>query len=280
MNTFTHTISFVKEAARLLHLCWEYGWNEANGGNLSWRLPTGEIEQILARHYPELKPGEPVAAPINEPELDGEYFLVTGSGQFFRHALDRPNQVLGIVQIVEGGTAYRHVWGFSSGAKPTSEFATHLVAHAVRKKKSGDRERIILHSHLPEFIALSFLEPLDSRALSLALWTKMPECVVIFPDGVRVVPFLVPGTVAIAEASTAELEKSRVISWSHHGIFVSEENPDKVFALVETIEKAASIHRKVLAAGGPKQQLSVQDLKDLSAQFASIMVCQPDLLDG
>ena len=180
MTTFTHTISFVKEAARFLHLCWEMGWNEANGGNFSWRLPTGEIEDILKRHYPELRPGEPIAAPIDEPDLDGEYFLVTGSGQFFRHALEHPNQVLGIVQIVNGGTAYRQVWGFTSGARPTSEFATHLVAHAVRKKQSDGRERIILHAHLPEFIALSFLEPLESRALTMALWQKMPECMCCF----------------------------------------------------------------------------------------------------
>ena len=73
--------------------------------------------------------------PLDEPDLDGEYFLVTGSGQFFRHAIEHPNQVFGIVQIVDGGTGWRQVWGFSSGAKPTSEFATHLVAHAVR----GDR---------------------------------------------------------------------------------------------------------------------------------------------
>ena len=280
MAAFTHPISFVKEAAPFIHLCWKMGWNEANGGNFSWRLPTHEIEGSLARHYAELQPGPAVPMPIDEPELDGEYFLVTGSGQFFRHALERPNQVFGIVQIVEGGTGWRQVWGFSSGAKPTSEFATHLVAHAVRKRLSGGRERMILHAHPPEFIALSFLEALDSRALTRALWEKMPECIVIFPDGVRVVPLLLPGTVEIAEASAVELEKSRVISWSHHGIFVSEESPDKIFGLVETVEKAASIHRRVLSAGGPKRAISDEILRALADKFGSIMVAKPDWIDG
>lgn len=280
MAAFTHPISFVKEAAPFIHLCWKMGWNEANGGNFSWRLPTHEIEGSLARHYAELQPGPAVPMPIDEPDLDGEYFLVTGSGQFFRHALERPNQVFGIVQIVEGGTGWRQVWGFSSGAKPTSEFATHLVAHAVRKRLSGGRERMILHAHPPEFIALSFLEALDSRALTRALWEKMPECIVIFPDGVRVVPLLLPGTVEIAEASAVELEKSRVISWSHHGIFVSEESPDKIFGLVETVEKAASIHRRVLSAGGPKRAISDEILRALADKFGSIMVAKPDWIDG
>ena len=280
MAAFTHPISFVKEAAPFIHLCWKMGWNEANGGNFSWRLSTHEIEGSLARHYAELQPGPAVPMPIDEPELDGEYFLVTGSGQFFRHALERPNQVFGIVQIVDGGTGWRQVWGFSSGAKPTSEFATHLVAHAVRKRLSGGRERMILHAHPPEFIALSFLEALDSRAITRALWEKMPECIVIFPDGVRVVPLLLPGTVEIAEASAVELEKSRVISWSHHGIFVSEESPDKIFGLVETVEKAASIHRRVLSAGGPKRAISDEILRALADKFGSIMVAKPDWIDG
>ncbi|MCB1355059.1 MAG: rhamnulose-1-phosphate aldolase [Maritimibacter sp.] len=279
MAVFTHPISFVKEAAPFLHLCWKMGWNEANGGNFSWRLPAQEIEGILARHYPELAQQPAVPMPIDEPGLDGEYFLVTGAGQFFRHALEHPNQVFGIVQIVERGTAYRVVWGYSSGAKPTSEFATHLVAHAIRKRVSNGRERIILHSHLPEFIALSFLEPLDSRALTRALWEKMPECIVLFPDGVRVVPLLLPGTVEIAEASGRELENSRVISWSHHGIFVSEESPNKVFGLVETIEKAALIHRKVLSAGGPKRRISTEVLRQLAETFGHVMVAEPDWLD-
>ena len=279
MASFNHPISFVKEAAPFVYLCWKMGWNEANGGNFSWRLPTDEVKGILARHYPELHPGPAVPMPLDEPELDGEYFLVTGSGQFFRHAVEHPNQVFGIVQIVDGGTGWRQVWGFSSGAKPTSEFATHLVAHAVRKRISNGRERMILHAHCPEFIALSFLEPLDSRALTRVLWEKMPECIVIFPDGVRVVPLHLPGTVEIAEASAGALEHSRIISWSHHGIFVSEESPNKIFALVETIEKAATIHRKVLSAGGPKRGISTEIMRALTEKFGAIMVAEPEWLD-
>lgn len=280
MATFAHPISFVKEAAPFVHLCWKMGWNEANGGNFSWRLPTEEIEGLIARHYPELEPAPAVPMPIDDAGLDGEYFLVTGAGQFFRHALERPNQVFGIVRITDGGRAWQKVWGLSSGAKPTSEFATHLAAHSVRKRVSNGRERMILHAHCPEFIALSFLEALDSRTLTRALWQKMPECIVIFPDGVRVVPLLLPGTVEIAEASAAELEHSRVISWSHHGIFVSEESPDKVFSLVETVEKAAAIHRRVLSAGGPKQVISDDILRALAEKFGPLMVAQPPWIDG
>ncbi len=280
MTAFDHPNAFVKEAAPFVYRCWQMGWNEANGGNFSWRLPTEEIEAMLPEILADRPVGPAESLPVVEPSLDGDYFLVTGSGTFFRHALDKPDEVFGIVRITEGGTAYQKIWGYAAGAKPTSEFATHLTGHAIRKRVSNGRERIILHSHLPEFIALSFIEPLDTRVLTRALWEKMPECIVIFPDGVRVVPPLLPGTVEIAEASAVELEKSRIISWSHHGIFASEETPDRLFALVETIEKAAGIHRRVLSAGGPRQKISTTILKQLSEKFAAIMVAAPDLSDG
>ncbi|WP_116130727.1 rhamnulose-1-phosphate aldolase [Tropicimonas sp. IMCC34043] len=279
MTSFSHAIPFVQEAAPIIRLCWENGWNEANGGNFSWRLPTDEITGVLARRYPNVARGAATPLPQPQPSLDGEYFLVTGTGQFFRHATEYPEQVFGIVQIVEGGTACQTVWGFENGGRPTSEFATHLVGHATRKRISGGRERVVLHCHVPEFIALSFLMPLDSRTLTLALWEKMPECIVIFPDGVRVVPPLLPGTVKIAEASARELEKGRVISWSHHGIFASEESPEKVFTLVETVEKASGIHRRVLSAGGPKRGIDKALLAELASYFAKMMVCPPDLLE-
>ena len=99
-----------------------------------------------------------------------------------------------------------------------------------------------------------------------------------FPDGIRVVPPILPGTNKIADASAIELEKSRSISWSHHGIFVSEESPDAVFSLVETIEKASAMQRKIIAAGGAKQTISLQLLRELTDATENIRVCDPDIL--
>lgn len=276
MTGFEHPISFVEQLAPIVRLCWEMGWHESNAGNVSWRVPSAEVEPML----PELdaNPPDPVALPQPQPSLDGDYFLLTGSGQFFRHATERPNAVFGIVRVVEGGTAYQQLWGLTDGGSPTSEFATHLVAHAIRKRVSHGRERVILHCHPPELVSLSFLMPLDSAELSLALWQKMPECIVFFPDGVRVVPPLLPGTTTIADASALELEKGRIVSWSHHGIFVSEASPDTVYALVESIEKASGIHRRILSAGPARQVISLELLRELTDAYRHLMVCEPEFL--
>ncbi|CUH42732.1 rhamnulose-1-phosphate aldolase [Ruegeria atlantica] len=267
-----HTIPVVQEASRLLRLCWKLGWNEANGGNFSWRLP----EEVL-ESFPRTA-SDPIALEHPHPNLDGEFILITASGQCFRHARARPDEVFGVVRIIQGGHAYQAVWGFANGGKPTSEMAMHLVGHAIRKEVSGGRERAILHCHPPEFITLSFVMPLQSRSFSLALWQTMPECIVIFPDGVRIVLAMLPGTDEIARASAEGLKESRIVSWTHHGIFASEEDPDKAFALVETIEKASSIQRKIMSVGGAQRGIDIAMLKELTQKFRSIMVCEPRLL--
>ena len=49
--------------------------------------------------------------------------------------------------------------------------------------------------------------PLDARTITRALWKAMTECIVVFPKGVGVVPWMVPGGSEIAQA-TCELMKT------------------------------------------------------------------------
>lgn len=100
-----------------------------------------------------------------------------------------------------------------------------------------------------------------------------------FPVGERLVPPLLTGTVSIAEATSVELRNSRIIFWSHHGIFASEESLDKVFALVETIEKASAIQRRVLSAGRPQRGIEPSLLREPCDKFGQIMVSEPAFLD-
>ncbi|WP_165354727.1 rhamnulose-1-phosphate aldolase [Tropicimonas sp. IMCC6043] len=276
MTGFAHRIDCVEVAAPILRLCWEMGWNEANGGNFSWRLDAEEFDADMRHLLSEAMPRD-IVLQNPQPELDGDYFLVTGAGQFFRRATSHPDDVFGIVRIVDEGRVCRTVWGFGGGGRPTSELATHLTAHAVRKERSEGRERVVLHCHIPEFIALGFLLPLSSDVLTRALWQMMPECFLVFPDGIRVVPPMCPGSAEIARASAEALAESRVISWAHHGIFASEESPDSVFALVETVEKASGIYRKLLSAGGPKYELDLGILEELAKKLGASLVAPPNI---
>ena len=55
-------------------------------------------------------------------------------------------------------------------------------------------------------IALTLMLPLDDKVFTRELWESATECPVVFPDGVGVVPWMVPGGREIA-VKTAELMK-------------------------------------------------------------------------
>ena len=114
---------------------WQQGWHERNGGNLSYRIREEEIESIRKEL---LTDGEwrPIGASV--PGLSGEYFLVTGSGKFFRNVLRDPEDSVCIIELDEAGEQYRICWGLINGGRPTSELPSHLMNHEVKKRVTED----------------------------------------------------------------------------------------------------------------------------------------------
>ena len=47
MIGFKHPLKCVESLAPITRLCWEMGWNEINGGNISWRLSNEHIDNVL-----------------------------------------------------------------------------------------------------------------------------------------------------------------------------------------------------------------------------------------
>ena len=66
-----------------------------------------------------------------------------------------------------------------------------------------------------------------------------------FPDGIAVIPWMVPGGKEIAVESSRYIKDHDVIIWAHHGMFCSGEDFDQTFGLAHTVEKAAEILCKV-----------------------------------
>ena len=129
------------------------------------------------------------------------------------------------------------------------------------------RNRIIYHAHPTNLIALTFVLPLNDKDFTRELWEMATEDPVIFPEGLGVVPWMVPGGKAIADASTKLMEKYRVVVWAHHGLFVCGDDFDEAFGLMDTVEKAAEICVKVRSMGGKKQTITRENFLDLAKEF-------------
>ena len=250
------------------------GWHEMNGGNLSYRLTDAETKNVKAvcrkpaSGWTEL--GESV------PKLAGAFFMVTRTTGYMRNVKRTPEQAFGIVELDPTGTKYRIWWGLSDGGRPTSEFPSHLKNHEV-KMLQDPANRVIYHAHPVNLIAMTFIVPLKDQDFSRALWQIMTECPVIFPKGVGVVPWMVPGKGEIAKATSKLMEKYDIVVWAHHGLFCAGTTFDRAFGLMETVEKSADIYMRVAATGkkrlstitdaGIRKIIKAFGLKDFTTRF-------------
>ena len=207
------------------------GWHERNGGNLSYRLKPEEVEMIRPR--------------LNTPEV-----------------------CLAIIELDETGMNYRIRWGLVEGGRPTSELPTHLMNHEVKKKLTNGKHRVIYHAHTTNTIALTFVLPLDDKIFTRELWESATECPVVFPDGVGVVGWMVPGGREIAIRTAELMKKYDVVIWAHHGMFCSGEDFDLTFGLMHTVEKSAEILVKILSMTPNKlQTITPDNFRSLAKDF-------------
>ncbi len=258
-------LEFIKGFIRMCDDGFNQGWHERNGGNLTYRIKDEEIAQATSM-LDESK--EWVAIGTEVPSLAGEYFLVTGSGKYFRNVALAPQTNIAIIKIDETGTKYQIQWGLVDGGKPTSELPSHLMNHAVKKAASDGKHRVIYHAHTTNVIALTFVLPLRDEVFTRELWEMATECPVVFPGGIGMVPWMVPGGKAIAVATSKLMEKYDVAIWAHHGMFCSGEDFDLTFGLMHTVEKSAEILVKVLAIQPTKlQTIQADEFRELARDF-------------
>ena len=256
---------FVQGFMKMCSDGWELGWHERNGGNLTYRMKEEEVREVL----PLLdRTGEWKSIGASVPGLAEEYFLVTGSGKYFRNVSLDPEDSTAIIEIDGKGENYRICWGLVNGGRPTSELPSHLMNHEVKKEVSGGRYRVIYHAHTPNVIALTFVLPLRDEVFTREIWEMMTECPIVFPDGIGVVGWMVPGGRDIAVETSRLMRTYNVAVWAHHGMFCSGEDFDLTFGLMHTVEKSAEILVKVLSMRPDKRQtIQPQDFRDLAEEF-------------
>ncbi len=255
---------FVKGFIRMANDGWEQGWHERNGGNLSYRIKPEEVESVKENF--EAKEWQPIGTTV--PKLATEYFLVTGSGKYFRNVIIKPEDSICIIELDEKGENYRIVWGLVNGGRPTSELPSHLMNHEVKMIATGGKHRVIYHAHTTNIIALTFVLPLEDKVFTRELWEMATECPVVFPEGVGVVPWMVPGGRDIAVATSELMKKYNLAIWAHHGMFASGEDFDLTFGLMHTAEKSAEILVKMLSMQPNKRQTITPDnFRDLARDF-------------
>jgi len=252
---------FLVEFCRILDNMYRLGWDERNGGNLSVMLDEAQIA-------PYLDPGRTLRAlPItfDARALAGRIFLVIGTGSYFRNMLSDPEHNCGIFRIAADGRSLQVLWGYEPDGAPTCETPTHLMCHVARLQVDPGH-RVVLHSHPPGILAMTFVHPLDDRSFTRSLWRLNTECMVVFPDGVGVLPWMLCGNDEIGVATAAKMRDTRLVVWAHHGLWGVGRSIDEAFGLVETAEKFAQTY--MTTSHVPRlSHINDDNLREIAAHF-------------
>ncbi len=252
---------FITEMRNTTANMYRLGWDERNGGNISCLLDEQEVGEYLdvshvLREIPigfEAKP------------LIGRLFLVTGTGKYFKNISGDPETNLGIIRIGEDGKTAQLLWGYRDGGKFTSELPAHLMSHMARLSVDPENH-VVMHCHPTYTLAMNFVHELDEQKFTHTLWEMCTECIVVFPDGIGVLPWMLCGTNSIGEATAEKMKEFRLVVWGMHGIYGVGKTMDEAFGLIETVEKAAQIY--MLTAHLPrKNTIKDTELQELAESF-------------
>ena len=178
------------------------------------------------------------------PELDGKYFLVTGTGKYFKNVQYAPEINLGLVRLTDGGETAQLRGALRTAGNSRPNFRPHMMSHAARLKIDL-QNRVVMHCHPANLLAMTYVHSLDEKAFTRTLWQMCTECIVVFPDGVNVLPWMLCGTNEIGEATAEKMRTARLVVWAQHGIYGAGKDLDETFGLIETAEKAAEIYMKI-----------------------------------
>ena len=228
---------FIKELCSTTSNMYRLGWNERNGGNISYLLKKDELKEYLDLNNVIRQ----IPLNFDAKELVGKYFLVTGTGKYFKNIENDPENNLGIIRINEDGINADLLWGYKNDGKFTSELPAHLMSHIARLQIDPDN-RVVMHAHPTNTLAMTYVLPLDDKTFTKELWQMETECIVVFPEGVGVLPWMLCGTPEIGVATADKMKEYRIVIWAQHGIYGAGKDLDETFGLIETVEKAAEVY--------------------------------------
>jgi rhamnulose-1-phosphate aldolase len=234
------------------------GWAERNAGNVSVDVTdeygcldhcAGSVKVETARSYPELA---------------GRCFLVTATGARFRDIAKRPEEHVFLARMAEDFAGYHIVSEPGSKSSPlTSEFPSHIGIHA-HLRMTDPAKKAVLHTHPDHLLALTHIGRfLSTDTLNRLLWSMHPEMKIVMPDGVGLVPYRLPGSEVLADATVDILKEHRLVLWEKHGCVAVGRDVFEAFDLIDTAEKSAKVFLMVKSAGFDAEGLTEAQLNEL-----------------
>ncbi len=261
IDTNSDLANVISEVAEVAGYIWQKGWGERNGGNITVRVTEFATPQWAT--MPALC--EPVSIGVTLPMLKGHYFYAKGTQKRMRDLARDPMANGSIIRITEDCAHYEII--ADSLIMPTSELPSHLMVQNYLLE-SGSRYKATLHTHPIELVAMSHLTRFkDSDQMTRTLWSMIPETLAFAPLGIGWVPYEVPGSLQLAQATLAQIQRFDVTMWEKHGVFAVGQDIMDAFDQVDVLNKAAVIYKDARMMGGEPEGLTDAAMQDVQRIF-------------
>lgn len=252
----------IGKVAEVAGYLWLKGWAERNGGNITVNITEWADDEM--RGLPAIS--EPQAIGKTLPHLKGCWFYCKGTGKRMRDLSRDPMGNGSIIRILPDCTRYEIV--ADTPIQPTSELPSHLAVHDYLLAK-GSSYRASLHTHPIELVALTHSRKwLEKDAATIMLWSMIPETRAFCPRGLGVVPYMLPSSVELADATIRAIDQDYdVVMWEKHGVFAVDTDIMDAFDQVDVLNKAAQIYIAARGMGFEPEGMSDAQMSELGRIF-------------
>jgi len=251
----------IEKIAEVAGYLWQNGWAERNGGNITVNVTDLVDDEI--RQLPAISDVKQIGVTL--PALKGCYFYCKGTGKRMRDLARWPMDNGSVIRILDDCASYVII--ADNAVMPTSELPSHLTVHA-HQIETGSPYKATVHTHPIELVAMSHKrEFLGKDVLTKILWSMIPETKAFCPLGLGIVPYTLPGSNELADATLKELEEYDVVMWEKHGVFAKGLDVMDAFDQIDVLSKSAKIYINARAMGFEPEGMSDEQMKEMTRAF-------------
>lgn len=251
----------VNKVAEVAGYLWQKGWAERNGGNITVNITEYIDDEI--RQMPAISEVKPIGTTL--PNLKGCYFYCKGTNMRMRDLARWPMENGSIIRILDDCAHYVII--ADNPVRPTSELPSHLSVHNYLIGK-GSPYKASVHTHPIELIALTHCKKyLKKDVATRMLWSMIPETKAFCPRGLGIIPYKLPSSVELADATIKELEDYDVVMWEKHGVFAVDCDVMAAFDQIDVLNKSALIYIAARNMGFEPDGMSDEQMKEMSIAF-------------
>ncbi|MCQ2188175.1 MAG: rhamnulose-1-phosphate aldolase [Bacteroidales bacterium] len=255
-------IKQIQQVAEVAGYLWQKGWAERNGGNITVNI-TDELD-AAKKALPAI--AGPFDIGVTLPYLKGCFFYAKGTGKRMRDLAREPMKNGAIIRICDDCAHYEII--ADEVVMPTSELPSHLSVHNYLIAK-GSPYKASLHTHPIELVALTHSQKwMQKDVATKVLWSMIPETKAFCPRGLGMVPYMLPGSVELADATIKTIDDDYdVVMWEKHGVFAVDVDIMSAFDQVDVLNKAALIYIASRALGHEPEGMTDEQLAEMSKAF-------------